>query len=298
MKCALVVKLTIISFIFVTILSLSFLPFYNHRLSCCENSVKSAINSSVTIVSVTNHGSGVVFINSGHTFVWTNAHVVSDALKLGYNIDFQKDEIQKSFKFLEVVVQKEIISNNKKTGYHSYYAEVIRFNMDEDLALLKLHCDCPCHNLRTTTFLESEYVLAPGVPVFHIGSPGGPCGEGFLSKGNMSAAGRNFDNSRNDLSNDSKLFDLVSIPFFNGSSGGGVFQENGCCIGLISQKLIPGNTNAALIIPARRIRAFAIEQECEWAVDHRIKLINEQLKQRVTGFMSLTPKSFKKALEE
>lgn len=302
MKCVLNISCYFLAGIASTSLFI-FLFFYPIKFNITKDSIldpiEKGLNSSVTVVAGEDTGSGVVFINSGHTFVWTNAHVVRTAMKMNYHIDFDTDQITKETNFSKIIVQKEIVSGGQKTGFHSYYAEVIRFNYDEDLALLKLHCERSCHNLTSVTFIDLEYMLAPDVEVFHVGSPGGVCGEGFISKGNVAAIGRVFDDKRNDLAFDAKMFDLVSIGFFDGSSGGGIFQRsNGMCVGLVSQKLTPGNINAALIIPSRRIRSFAIGQDCEWAVDHNISVCQDQIKPRVTGRVYLTPKDLKTSVEK
>lgn len=63
---------------------------------------------------------------------------------------------------------------------------------------------------------------------------------------------------------DSKIYDQVSTPSFPGSSGGGVYlKSDGRLIGLLVRGT-PGGFS--LIVPVRRMAAWAKKAQIEWAM--------------------------------
>tara|TARA_Y100001938_G_scaffold87883_1_gene120413 strand:- start:81 stop:458 length:378 start_codon:yes stop_codon:yes gene_type:complete len=63
-------------------------------------------------------------------------------------------------------------------------------------------------------------------------------------------------------------FDQTTVTAFPGSSGGGVFTEEGEYVGMIVRGAGEGFN---LMVPIRRIRTWAEENDLEWALDPSIE---------------------------
>ena len=141
-------------------------------------------------------------------------------------------------------------------------AEVVRYSKDEDLALLRL---------RKTDFVKSsvDFYLEDKIPplgtdLLHVGSLLGQVGSNSMTTGIMSQHGRIIDK---------KVFDQTTVNAFPGSSGGGVFLKDGRMMGMLVRGA--GET-FNLIVPARRIRAWAKKADIEWAIDDKVELPSEE----------------------
>ena len=177
-------------------------------------------------------------------FVWTAAHVVDNLRNDdgSYRDATIKMESRVRGEFInEVCLQAKVIALG---DYHSGY----------DLALLEITEDCG--TFPTAEFAGSE-ILPVGTELAHVG-----CCHGFedsVSRGIISQTDR-------DLFDDGRMFDQTSCPVYPGSSGGGVYTLDGKCVGLVTNGL-PGLN---FFVPVRRMRAWAKEEDIEWALDRNV----------------------------
>jgi S1-C subfamily serine protease len=223
---------------------------------------------SVTIKASSGTGSGVVVTrkrgDETHNFIWTAAHVVEDLRSTRKVIDPKTGTERTLVEFKDATIVKEMIADGRKVGSMELLASVIRYSADEDLALLRV---------RKKNFLATGASFAldkspsgePIVPslntdLLHVGSLLGQMGSNSLTRGVLSQVGRLIDD---------RVFDQTSVIAFPGSSGGGVFFQDGRMMGMLVRGAGPGFN---LIVPVRRILGWAKDANVEWAIDPAILL--------------------------
>jgi S1-C subfamily serine protease len=226
--------------------------------AAAPNDVPEYLNDiSVTIRAADGEGSGVLKrTKDGTTWVWTAAHVVAGLRKTRQTIDAKTGATKTVVTFDDAKVIKMLIEDGRTVGRVEVDAEVIRYSdatYGEDLALLRIrkkHFIDACVNF----YLEKTPPLR-GTPLFHSGSLLGEIGSNSLTEGILSQHGRLIKG---------KVFDQVSTPSFPGSSGGGVYlKSDGRLIGLLVRGA-PGGFS--LIVPLRRMQAWAKKAHVEWAI--------------------------------
>ena len=112
----------------------------------------------------------------------------------------------------------------------------------------------------SATFDLSDSIQPVGTPLIHCGSTLGLYNS--ISLGIMSQTDR-------DLLKTGRIFDQTSVMAYPGSSGGGVYTQDGKCIGLLVRGVGAGLN---FIVPARRIVPWAKKMKVEWAVNPAIKV--------------------------
>lgn len=220
------------------------------------------LDAAVMVEGSKDSGSGVGFRNGDHGFVWTNGHVVQALRTIKTAID-PKTGVSKTYvAFEDVWCLQDTSSNGRITGHVKKSAKVIRFNMKEDIALLKIYETAwPPKGAKFVNRIPQA-----GSTLWHIGSPGGEQNINTPLPGTYLKAGRVL----NDV-----IWDQVSTPAFWGCSGGGVYlKKNGECVGLLTRfadhyrgQFTHGNM---YIVPARRIQEFAKRVKVEFAVDSSV----------------------------
>jgi S1-C subfamily serine protease len=226
---------------------------------------------SVTIVSKSDfgggEGSGVIKtrkLPDGSTvnFVWTAAHVVSNLRREKRIIDSKTGTPKTVVEFDDAMIVKALNEDGRMVGKIEFYAEVIRYSSEEDLALLRV---------RKKNFVQSNVVFhledkipAIGTELYHVGSLLGQLGSNSMTRGIMSQHGRLIDK---------KVFDQTTVAAFPGSSGGGVYLQDGKMVGMVVRGA--GET-FNLIVPVRRLRDWAKSAKVEWAVDDSVKMPTEE----------------------
>ncbi len=220
-------------------------------------------NISVTIRSGYSQGSGILFTRGDRTFVWTAGHVVDNLRKTRWVIVDGVEVAVVEFKDAQLV--REFRQNGRRIGEQKMDCKVIRYSdseQGEDLALLEVRKRD--FSTESVEFYDGE-VPVIGTDLTHVGSLRGQFGANSMTTGVLSQIGRVLDLGANGI-----VFDQVSTPSFPGSSGGGVFnQDDGTCIGL----LVRGSGETfGLIVPVRRIRAWAGRAGITWALDRSVPM--------------------------
>ncbi len=143
-------------------------------------------------------GTGTIISSDGYLI--TNAHVINNSRSYAVSI---------------------ILNNEEK-----YQAGIVGYDTWTDLALLKIDAD----DLKAVTFGDSE-LIEIGQDVIAIGDPGGTSFKNSLTKGIVSAVGRELDINRN-------VRYIQSDAAINpGSSGGPLCNIYGQVIGINSAKI-------------------------------------------------------------
>lgn len=226
---------------------------------------------SVTIVSKNNlgggEGSGVIKTRkmkdgSSVNFVWTAAHVVDNLRKTRTVIDPKSGTPKTVIEFDDAMVVKSLVEDGRLVGKIEFYAEVIRYSAEEDLALLRIRkksfIDC------SVQFHLDKEIPTVGTDLLHVGSLLGQMGSNSMTKGIMSQHGRLIDK---------KVFDQTTVTAFPGSSGGGVYLTDGKMVGMLVRGA--GET-FNLIVPVRRLHEWAKKAKVDWAVDDKVEMPTEE----------------------
>lgn len=231
---------------------------------------------SVTIKTTFSQGSGVIVTRKidgkNVNFVWTAAHVIDDLRRTRRIID-SSGASRTVVYFKRASIVKEIVEDGQRVGELKMDAKVVRYsnyNTGEDLALLRI---------LKKDFIKGnvEFHLEDSIPnvttkLCHVGSLLGQFGANSFTSGRMSQIGRVLSNE--------KVFDQTTVTAFPGSSGGGVFFEEGPNSGKYIGMLVRGaGETFNLIVPIRRMRAWAKRTGVLFAIDPRVKAPTEaQLK--------------------
>lgn len=223
------------------------------KISC-----ESLQKCSALIITPESRGSGVFFRNGGHLYVWTAAHVVDSLI----------DRRGERPAFINAGVVQDVPCDEGNFAQIVGAARLVRYSESHDLALLKCYVDLP---VRSAVFRVAP--ARPGQMVWHVGSPHGPRGLNSVSYGVVAAVGRSRLDGDRSSAPGSLVYDQVSIVAHRGCSGGGLFAEDGSCVGLLIEFLGPVETPGSLCIaPSRRILEFCRAARCEWAfsADHPV----------------------------
>tara|TARA_B110000495_G_C23013241_1_gene599596 strand:- start:591 stop:1508 length:918 start_codon:yes stop_codon:yes gene_type:complete len=224
---------------------------------------------SVTIRSEGKHsnseGSGVLItrqINGEKiTFVWTCAHVVDNLRRIRTVI--RSGTSNKIVEFDDVKIIKEIVEEGRRVGEIKMDASVIKYSDaedGEDLALLMVRAK-DYGKASAKFYLSKEEPIIPiGTPLFHVGSLLGQFGSNSMTSGIVSQVGRIRDKTE---------YDQTTVTAFPGSSGGGVFLEDGRYVGMIVRGAGEGFN---LMVPVRRIKRWAEAHGVMWAIDPSVKI--------------------------
>jgi S1-C subfamily serine protease len=211
-------------------------------------------------------GSGVLITrkigDEDVTFVWTCGHVV-DNLRRVRTVVNEKGASIKLVEFNDAQIVKELVESGRRVGEIKMDAKVIKYsNYDhgQDLALLMVRARNYGKDSAKFYADKDEPIIPIGTRLFHVGSLLGQMGANSMTTGIISQVGRVEDKVE---------FDQTTVTAFPGSSGGGVYLENGSYVGMIARGAGEGFN---LMIPIRRIRGWAEENKILWALDSKIKM--------------------------
>ncbi len=232
------------------------------KCSCCKTVPEQLQDLSVTVRTNRGQGSGVIILRGDTNYVLTAGHVVASlrhSTKVG-------EKTMVSFDDLEVV--QELIEEGRKVGVLSFTAKVVSYSQPdkpgEDLALLQLY--------KKDAYTTSVRFAKPTVPVIgtkliHVGSLLGQFGSNSMTTGIMSQLGRVIEDV---------VYDQTSCTAFPGSSGGGVFTEDGRYVGMVVRGAGEGFN---FIVPVRRIHSWSKRVHADWLFDTDAKVTEPLLEE-------------------
>ena len=162
------------------------------------------------------------------TFVWTCGHVV-DNLRRVRSVVSEKGTSVKIVEFDDVQIVKELVESGRRVGEIKMDAKVIKYSdydHGQDLALLMVRARDYGKDSAKFYFNKEEPIIPIGTRLFHVGSLLGQMGANSMTTGIISQVGRVEDKVE---------FDQTTVTAFKGSSGGGVYLENGLYVGMIAR---------------------------------------------------------------
>ena len=215
-------------------------------------------------------GSGVIYSRDVDgkkvSFVWSAGHVVSRLRTVREVIDPVKGVPRKVIEFKDAKVIREMRNaNGRKVGEVTVDAKVIKYSDSEDghdLALFMVRSsDMKAFGDESAKFKLDSKPIPLGTHLFHVWSLLGQLGSNSMTDGIMSQHGRIFKRT---------YMDQTTVVAFPGSSGGGVFLDDGTWVGMIVGGAGEGFN---LTVPARRLVGdFCKKQKILWAVDPKVKV--------------------------
>lgn len=171
--------------------------------------INKLLDSSLSVQGLDGSGSGTIIKKTENSmYILTCAHVVADIYEANQN----------GFEFGASVGYFKYKEDNSLVGVIAYEAEIIKYDKENDLALLKTSIND--ETLREVKIAEQEPII--GDVVYSIGNPIGLIR--VISKGI--------------LSNKIKDFYVSDNTTTFGNSGGGLFNENTELIGVPAQVMV------------------------------------------------------------
>lgn len=224
---------------------------------------------SVTIRAGSSEGSGVITNVNGVNYVWTAGHVVAHLRNTRTVIDGSGSP-KTVIEFDDAEVVKDLIEDGRTVGSMRFKAEVIRYSSadhGEDLALLRVRKkNLSPHRVH---FYLDKKIPSLGTTLWHVGSLLGQGGSNSMTRGIMSQQGRVYNGV---------VYDQTTCAAFPGSSGGGVYLEDGRYVSMIVRGA--GET-FNLVVPMRRLHKWATSVGVDFTLDPKLDVpSDEQLKSR------------------
>lgn len=196
------------------------------------------------------------------TFVWTAGHVIDNLRTIREVVD-SKGNTRKLVEFSDARIVKELVEGGRRVGEIKMDASVIKYSDAEnghDLALLMVRArDYGKDSAKFLNKKGDEKIVPIGTRLYHVGSLLGQVGSNSMTTGIVSQVGRVLG----DIARGAE-FDQTTVTAFPGSSGGGVFLENGEYVGMIVRGAGEGFN---FMVPIRRMEKWAEENGILWALD-------------------------------
>jgi len=155
--------------------------------------------------------------------------------------------------YTNLTVSQDVVINGKFAYTTNLSATLIKCSPDDegnDLAVLRVNGKF--FNNNKVEFDLSGRIPKLGEPLYAFAFP---YGEPMFTTGMFSYVGRVYDDY---------VYDQSSLIVYPGSSGGGVFNENQKCVGLVMRMRGAGLN---YIAPIRRMQEWAKEEGIEWALN-------------------------------
>ena len=222
-------------------------------------------NISVTIKAEDDYqrseGSGVLITREVDgkkiTFVWTAAHVVDNLRSVREVVD-EKGNTRKLVEFKDAQIVKELVEGGRRVGEIKMDAKVIKYSDADhghDLALLMVRAKDYGKDNSSFYLSKDDPIIPIGTQLYHVGSLLGQMGANSMTTGIISQVGRTMGKVE---------FDQTTVTAFPGSSGGGVFLQDGKYVGMLVRG---AGENFNLIVPIRRMSSWAKNNDLTWAID-------------------------------
>lgn len=194
------------------------------------------------------------------TFVWTCGHVVDNLRNVRTVI--VDGNPKKLVEFDDVQIIKELVESGRRVGEIKMDATVVKYSDaddGEDLALLMVRAR-DYGKASAKFYLNTDEPIIPiGTQLFHVGSLLGQMGANSMTSGIISQVGRIHGKVE---------FDQTTVTAFPGSSGGGVYLQNGEYVGMIVRG---AGENFNLMVPVRRMEKWAKKHDIMWALNPKLK---------------------------
>ena len=194
------------------------------------------------------------------TFVWTCGHVVDHLREVRTVI--RKGTPIKIVEFPDIQIIKELVEGGRRVGEIKMDATVVKYSDaddGEDLALLMVRAK-DYGKASATFYLNKDDQIVPiGTQLFHVGSLLGQMGANSMTSGIVSQVGRIHGKVE---------YDQTTVTAFPGSSGGGVFLEDGRYMGMLVRGAGEGFN---LVVPVRRMLRWAEAHNIMWALNPTLK---------------------------
>lgn len=255
-----ITNLIILAFISSTLLSIS--PKDRKGVSDFLQDISVTIKSEARYSK--SEGSGVLITREIEgekiTFVWTCGHVIDNVRSIRTKIE--DGTPKKTVEFGDVQIVKELVEDGRRVGEMKMSAVVIKYSdadNGEDLALLMVRAKDYGKASAKFYLNKKEPIISIGTPLFHVGSLLGQFGSNSMTSGIVSQVGR----MRNKIE-----YDQTTVTAFPGSSGGGVYLQDGRYVGMIVRGAGEGFN---LMVPVRRMVRWAEKHDIMWALDPSIK---------------------------
>jgi len=191
------------------------------------------------------------------TFVWTAAHVV-DNLRTVRSV-IEKGSPRKIVEFEDASIVKELVEKGRRVGEMKMDAKIIKYSDAEDghdLALLMVRAtDYAKSGVEFNLSDANDGIVPIGTSLFHVGSLLGQMGANSMTTGIISQVGRTLNKYE---------YDQTTVTAFPGSSGGGVYLQNGKYVGMIVRGAGEGFN---LMVPVRRMIRWTDKNDMSWALD-------------------------------
>ncbi len=254
----------LVSFVAIALTTLLILPVVDGQTKKRREVANYLQDISVTIKSQGKYskseGSGVLITrdigDEKVTFVWTCAHVVDNLRSVRTVI--KAGTPKKVVEFDDVQIIKELVEGGRRVGEIKMDATVIKFSDaddGEDLALLMVRAK-DYGKASAKFYLDAEEPIIPiGTQLYHVGSLLGQMGANSMTSGIISQVGRIHGKVE---------FDQTTVTAFPGSSGGGVYLQDGRYVGMIVRGAGEGFN---LMVPVRRMVKWAEKHDILWSLD-------------------------------
>lgn len=200
------------------------------------------------------------------TFVWTAAHVIDNLRTIREVVD-SKGNTRKLVEFSDARIVKELVESGRRVGEIKMDASVVKYSDAEnghDLALLMVRARD--YGKDSAKFLNKdgdEKIVPIGTRLYHVGSLLGQVGSNSMTTGIVSQVGRVLGGIARGAE-----FDQTTVTAFPGSSGGGVFLENGEYVGMIVRGAGEGFN---FMVPIRRMENWAKDSGILWSLDASVE---------------------------
>jgi hypothetical protein len=190
------------------------------------------------------------------TFVWTCGHVVDDLRNVRTVI--VDGNPKKLIEFDDVQIIKELVEGGRRVGEIKMDAIVVKYSDagdGEDLALLMVRAKDYGKGNADFYLSNKDPIIPIGTQLFHVGSLLGQMGANSMTSGIVSQIGRIHGKVE---------FDQTTVTAFPGSSGGGVYLQDGRYVGMLVRG---AGEQFNLMVPIRRMKKWAIANDLLWALD-------------------------------
>ena len=209
-------------------------------------------------------GSGVLITrkigSENVTFVWTCGHVIDHLREVRTVI--RSGVPIKIVEFPDIQIIKELVEGGRRVGEIKMDATVVKFSDPddgEDLALLMVRAKDYGKASAKFYINKTDQIVPIGTQLFHVGSLLGQMGANSMTSGIVSQVGRIHGKVE---------YDQTTVTAFPGSSGGGVFLEDGRYMGMLVRGAGEGFN---LVVPVRRMLRWAEAHKIMWALNPSLK---------------------------